>query len=373
MTSLQDRVQSFVSGQQIVEAILHYAQDQQSSDIHIEPLDGCMRVRFRCDGVLVPVCEIPIERLQTITARIKILAHLDIANKIVPQDGRFSWQGLDIRVSTMPTIRGEKIVLRMLDSLRLERRLQTLGMAHRAYTLLMGLLAKRQGLFLISGPTGSGKSTTLYAMLQELDDPSRSIATLEDPVEYGLSGISQSQIHPKQGLYFQNGLRALLRQDPDILVIGEIRDAETAQIAVRAALTGHMVLSTIHTAAAVDVPLRLIDMGVPPYLVADSLLGIMSQRLPRRLCHCKTRDDAQHYQAKGCPVCYQRGYVGRFCLAEVVPVGTALRESIRQQANSSAMAAAAAHDGAMLFAAAMDEALQRGVTDRAELVRVYGL
>lgn len=369
MDSLQDLVRSMVSGQQLIEAILQYAAEQRSSDIHIEPLDTSVRVRLRCDGVLVPVCHIPKERLDTMTARIKILANLDIANKILPQDGRFAWRDFDLRVSTMPTIRGEKTVIRLLETMPQERRLHTLGMASPSYELLRNILQKQRGLFLISGPTGSGKSTTLYAVLQELDQVSLSIATLEDPVEYGISGISQSQIHVKQGLAFHNGLRALLRQDPDILVIGEIRDAETAQIAVRAALTGHMVISTIHTATAVDVPLRLIDMGVPTYLVADALLGIMSQRLPRYLCSCQKQEE----KSTGCALCRQRGYKGRFCLAEVVPVGPHVTQAIRLQEHKEALNVAAKADGALLFAEVMAEAVRQGLTDQAELTRVYGV
>lgn len=250
---------------EIVSELLVYAADSGASDIHIEPMDRAVRIRLRRDGVLMSVGELPAERLDAVTARIKILASLDIANKRLPQDGRFVWpdgrRPIDMRVSTMPTIRGEKTVIRLLDAGQVTLNLDCLGLGDDVAALLRQLTKRSSGLFLYSGATGSGKTTTLYAALQELHRPEVSIATLEDPVEYKLEGVCQSQIHVKSGLEFHNGLRALLRQDPDILVIGEIRDVETARIAIRAALTGHLVFSTLHAASAAEAPIRLIEIS----------------------------------------------------------------------------------------------------------------
>lgn len=373
MLTWEESMRHAASGQQLMETVLQYAVQTKGSDIHIEPLEEQVRVRLRIDGVLMTAGELPKERLHALTTRIKIMANLDIANKITPQDGRFTWKQLDMRVSTMPTIRGEKTVIRILDGTKRGVLLDSLGMNEKAYTLFRRLLQRRQGLLLVSGPTGSGKSTTLYAALQELDDPSLSIATLEDPVEYAVPGISQSQIHVKQGLEFHNGLRALLRQDPDILVIGEIRDAETAQMAVRAALTGHMVLSTVHTATAADVPLRLMDMGIAPYLLAEALIGLTSQRLVRQLCSCAVPDPEGVYRAAGCDACLHRGYVGRICISEVIPVGLTVRKCIRQKEDAMHIADAARKEGAVLFDDAISEALEQGLTDRMEIMRVFGL
>lgn len=243
--------------------------------------------------------------------------------------------------------------------------------------LLRRLTKRSSGLFLYSGATGSGKTTTLYAALQELHRPEVSIATLEDPVEYKLEGVCQSQIHVKCGLEFHNGLRALLRQDPDILVIGEIRDVETARIAIRAALTGHLVFSTLHAASAAEAPIRLIDMGIAPYLVADALIGITSQRLARRLCsRCRRQEQTGSPSAfahQGCGHCFHSGYDGRFCLCEVLPVGEHVKALIRQSGSASAIAGAAALDGAIFTKSLVQRALSEGWTDAEEIGRVYNV
>lgn len=362
-----------VSTQQFVDTVLAYASSCHSSDIHVEPFGNALRIRLRCDGVLMTLGDVPREHLDAITARIKVMAGLDIANKRLPQDGRVAWRHgektLDLRISTMPTVGGEKTVIRLLDGGRTQFRLESLGMDERTVTLLRHIIQRKSGLWLAAGPTGSGKTSTLYAAIQDIVHDSIHIATLEDPVEYLIPGISQSQVNPKQGLFFHNGLRALLRQDPDVLVIGEIRDPETAQIAVRAALTGHAVFSTIHTATAVEVPLRLMDMGVAPYLVAAALQGITAQRLARRLCpFCGT---AHGEEPPGCPQCFHRGYRGRFCLCEIIPVRKAMEEAIRQGANLHTLTQAAAADGAVFLADVAAAAVARGWTTETEIRRIY--
>lgn len=367
---------------EIVAALLAYAADSGASDIHVEPLDHAVRIRLRRDGVLVPAGEMPAERLDAVTARIKILASLDIANKRLPQDGRFVWEdarrSVDMRVSTMPTIRGEKTVIRLLDAGQVTLNLDCLGLGSDAAALLRQLTRRSSGLFLYSGATGSGKTTTLYAALQELHRPEVSIATLEDPVEYKLEGVCQSQIHAKSGLEFSNGLRALLRQDPDILVIGEIRDVETARIAIRAALTGHLVFSTLHAASAAEALVRLMDMGIEPYLVADALIGVTSQHLARRLCrHCRREDHSDGrmpaFVHQGCSQCFYSGYDGRFCLCEVLPVGRHVRTAVRQNGSAAAIEQAAALDGAVFKREVVQQALSQGWTDADEIRRIYNV
>ena len=344
------------SVQEIVDDIIRQAVKQKASDIHIEPVDEGVRIRYRLDGVLCQRQLLPKSLLPKLSARIKVMSHLDIANSRLPMDGRCSWQdfeqAFDLRISTMPTVRGEKIVIRLLESRRNPASLDELIPYDSSRTLLRNLIRHSQGLFVICGPTGSGKTTTLYAALNELDSPEISIATLEDPVEMRIDGFCQSQVHEKAGLGFQNGLRALLRQDPDILVIGEIRDRETAEIAIQAALTGHRVFSTLHTSRAVDVPLRLIDMGLEPYLIAEALLGMASQRLVRRGSLGK-------------------GYQGRFCLCEVVPAGPLVSQAIHDQAGRTALLKAAAGDHAVLMENCIHDAIKAGLTDWEEVNRVY--
>lgn len=295
-----------------VNKLLQDALAAGASDIHIEPMDDAVRIRWRRDGVLCQAGCLHKSSLEKLVSRIKVLAGLDIANRRLPQDGRIVWKDgnrrLDLRVSTLPTVRGEKVVIRILDGQRIPLDLSALGMDDQARRCLERLIRCRQGLIVICGPTGSGKTTTLYAALHEIQDDSVSIATLEDPVEILMEGVSQSQVQAKGGMMFQDGLRALLRQDPDILVVGEIRDSETARIAVRAALTGHVIFSTLHAPSAVEAVIRLTDMGIAPYLAADALAGVVSQRLVRRKTKAGT-------------------YEGRFCLCEVVPAVISARPS----------------------------------------------
>lgn len=339
-----------------LEDLFSQAAAVHASDIHIEPLEKEVQIRWRIDGVLQVAARARKEKLESIISRLKILAELDIANKRLPQDGRVFWQKdgrrLDLRISTLPTLRGEKAVIRILDGQRIPLKLSALGLDPAALALLQQLLLRRQGLILICGPTGSGKTTTLYAALNELKSESVSIATLEDPVEILLEGISQSQVNVKGGLMFPNGLRALLRQDPDILVVGEIRDQETARIAVQGALTGHVILSTLHAPSAVEAAVRLMDMGIEPYLAADALAGVVSQRLVR------------YQKADG-------SYQGRFCLGEVVPVGRQMKEKIREKASAAALQLAAQEDGAVLMEEVISRVLAKKLTDRKEIRRVY--
>lgn len=363
----------------IVDALLSYASRTGVSDIHIEPMDRHGRIRLRRDGVLFTAGEISAERLETVTARVKIMSNLDIAAKRVPQDGRFVWladeRPMDIRVSIMPTIRGEKTVVRLLDSGQMKLDLDCLGLGRDVAALLRKLTRRSSGLFLYSGATGSGKTTTLYAALREINRPEVSIATLEDPVEYKMEGVCQSQIHIKGGLAFQNGLRALLRQDPDILVIGEIRDAETARIAIQAALTGHLVFSTIHAAGAAETPIRLMDMGIEPYLIADALIGITSQRLARRLCRCcreiSKSGDLITYSRQGCVQCLHSGYDGRFCLCEIIPVGENVKMAVRRSGDAAEIKRAAVLDGAIFMDDLTARAVAQGDTDEDEIRRIY--
>lgn len=346
--------QKGMSVQPFVHSLLAQAAEMGASDIHIEPLDRNVRVRFRIDGILQTIGHMETTFLSPVSARIKVMSHMDIANTRLPMDGRCIWKGknhmLDVRVSTMPTVRGEKIVLRLFADHQ-PFHLDELIPYEPSRQLLRRIVRGSQGLFLICGPTGSGKTTTLYALLRELDSPEISIATLEDPVELRVNGFCQSQIHEKGGLAFQNGLRALLRQDPDILVIGEIRDAQTAGIALQAALTGHRVFSTLHTARAVDVPLRLLDMGLEPFLVAEALSGMASQRLARY----RTED----------------GYRGRFCLCEVVRSGPSMRQAVQKREERKKLLEAASKDKAVFMNECIRHALREQLTDEKEIHRIY--
>lgn len=272
----------------IVATILRYAVDGKASDIHIEPTSDKVRIRFRVDGVLIKSLELPIKIHSAVIARIKILSSIRLDEKRKPQDGRFSaaidGHRIDFRVSSLPTYHGEKIVMRILDPDQGIRTFTDLGISEENLAMIRRAVAKPYGIILISGPTGSGKSTTLYAMLQEVDKMGKNVISLEDPVEYSIDGVSQSQVRPEIGYTFAAGLRSVLRQDPDIIMVGEIRDKETAQLAIQAALTGHLVLSTIHTNNAIGVIPRLIDMGVDPYLIAPTIVLAMAQRLVRKIC-----------------------------------------------------------------------------------------
>ena len=333
----------------LINALLTEAVKEGASDIHIEPFENRLVVRFRVDGVLREVLQPQRGLAPLLISRIKVMARLDIAEKRLPQDGRISLRvagrPVDVRVSTLPSGHGERVVLRLLDKQAGRLDLEHLGMAAESREELDRLIHHPHGIILVTGPTGSGKTTTLYAALTRLNDKSRNIMTVEDPIEYYLDGIGQTQVNTKVEMTFARGLRAILRQDPDVVMVGEIRDLETVQIAVQASLTGHLVLSTLHTNTAVGAVTRLRDMGVEPFLLSSSLLGVLSQRLVRLLCpECKrpypaspsearllgAGDDAPPtlYAAAGCSHCNHTGYRGRTGVYELFPVDDAAREMI---------------------------------------------
>lgn len=335
----------------LLNAILAEAIRANASDVHIEPYENQLRIRFRVDGVLSTLFTPKLALANMLVSRIKVMAKLDIAEKRLPQDGRIALKlggrAVDLRVSTIPSSFGERVVLRLLDKSADRLDLVDLGLPDNLQVGVQSLLAKAHGIFLVTGPTGSGKTTTLYAGLTRLNDAERNIMTIEDPVEYNIDGINQTPVNVKADMTFAKGLRAILRQDPDVIMIGEIRDAETAEIAVQASLTGHLVLSTLHTNTAVGAVTRLRDMGVEPFLLASSLVGVLAQRLVRRLCpHCKTAHQAdasecdilgvpsaQIYQPCGCEHCQQTGYQGRMGLYELMIVDDRVRKLIHSDAS----------------------------------------
>ena len=327
----------------LINALITEAIKENASDIHVEPFESRLSIRFRVDGVLREVLEPPRQIASLLVSRIKVMAQLDIAEKRLPQDGRIALKvanrPVDIRVSTLPSGHGERVVMRLLDKQAGRLDLKQLGMGEKVEKNLEGMIQKPHGIILVTGPTGSGKTTTLYAMLSVLNDAKRNILTVEDPVEYDLDGIGQTPVNTKVDMTFAKGLRAILRQDPDVVMVGEIRDNETAQIAVQASLTGHLVLSTLHTNSAVGAITRLQDMGVEPFLLSSTLLGVISQRLVRKLCpECKTvtqldveqvngfdiSGDDVIYQANGCPNCLQTGFRGRTGIYEMIEIDDTL-------------------------------------------------
>ncbi|MBO8159242.1 ATPase, T2SS/T4P/T4SS family [Thermosyntropha sp.] len=333
----------------MVNSILTQAVQGRCSDIHMEPQEEDMRVRFRVDGELYEVLHIPKASEAAVVSRLKIMSSIDIAEKRIPQDGRFNmmFEGreVDFRVSTLPTTYGEKVVLRILDRSSALTRIEQLGLTPQNQEKLLRLARRPHGMLIVTGPTGSGKTSTLYALLNEINSVDKNIITLEDPVEYSLAGINQVQINVRAGLTFASGLRAVLRQDPDIIMVGEIRDNETAELAVKAALTGHLVLSTLHTNSAAGTIARLLDMGIEGFLLSSSLIGIVSQRLVRQLCpNCKQpyvldeemaarlgipeEAGQQFFRPVGCNMCRQIGYQGRTALQEIMPVAAPIKELI---------------------------------------------
>lgn len=335
----------------LLNAILAEAIRASASDVHIEPFENQLRIRFRVDGRLNTVLTPKPGIGSMLVSRIKVMARLDIAEKRLPQDGRIALKlggrAVDLRVSTIPSSFGERVVMRLLDKSAGRLNLQQLGLDAPRQEGIQKVLDKPHGIFLVTGPTGSGKTTTLYAGLSRLNDAQRNIMTVEDPVEYHIDGISQTQVNSKANMTFAKGLRAILRQDPDVVMIGEIRDMETAEIAVQASLTGHLVLSTLHTNTAVGAITRLRDMGIEPFLLSSSLVGVLAQRLVRSLCpHCKQAHQADSaecatleveqatiYQAVGCDQCQHTGYQGRMGLYEMVVVDDEVRQMIHSNAS----------------------------------------
>lgn len=342
----------------LLNALFTQAVKEQASDIHIEPYENHLSIRFRIDGILREVLQPQRTVAPLLASRIKVMARLDIAEKRLPQDGRISLRianrPVDIRVSTLPAQYGERVVLRLLDNQTGRLNLPQLGLSLADQARLGQLITKPHGIILVTGPTGSGKTTTLYAALSQLNNRQRNILTIEDPIEYYLEGVGQTQVNPKIEMSFARGLRAILRQDPDVVMIGEIRDLETAQIAVQASLTGHLVLSTLHTNSAIGTVTRLLDMGVEPFLLASSLLAVLAQRLVRVLCpHCKQphspdaterallspEDHAEDapiiYQARGCEQCHKTGYRGRIGIYELIALNDILRQLIHDGASEA--------------------------------------
>jgi general secretion pathway protein E len=343
----------------LLNALFTQAIKQQASDIHIETYENRVLVRNRIDGVLQEVLEIQRAIAPLVISRVKVMAKLDIAEKRIPQDGRISLRigghNIDVRVSTLPSNHGERVVLRILDKKAAQLDLNLLGMPQSTSKAIRRMIAEPHGIILLTGPTGSGKTTSLYAMLTELNQVTRNILTIEDPIEYDLAGIGQTQVNTKVQMTFAKGLRAILRQDPDVVMIGEIRDLETAEIAVQASLTGHLVLSTLHTNSAVGALTRLRDMGVESFLLSSSIVGLIAQRLVRKLCpHCKVphqlRDDerelmglsftidiTQVFEPLGCDLCNNLGYRGRTGIYELISIDETLRGMIHRNEDISAL------------------------------------
>ena len=378
---------------QLVDALLQQALQQRASDIHIEPAAQGLRVRFRVDGMLREKELLPLDLQAAVVSRIKLLSALDIAEKRLPQDGRWrvqtEKQEFDVRVSTLPVQGGEKAVLRILPFRGMQRNIETLGFSKDALQRYRLLYKKPQGMILMTGPTGSGKTTTLYATLAELNQPESNLVSIEDPVELQLAGMNQVQVNTKAGLTFATALRAILRQDPNIIMVGEIRDAETADAAVRAAMTGHLVFSTLHTNDAAGAIARLLDLGVPPFLVATSLLGVVAQRLVRLVCQeCRQPYLPEEHTAEqlllknapegknsfvkgcGCKACGQTGYRGRQAIYEVMPVTPRLRQLIQQRAAAYEIAAAAREEGMQSMSEDGVAKAAVGLTSLSEIARV---
>lgn len=377
----------------LVEAVLNRAIADRASDLHIEPMEGNTRVRERIDGVLRQTAEIPRELHEAVVARIKIMSNLDIAEKRAPQDGRIAYriggQDYDLRVSTYPSVHGEKVVLRILEKSTERFDLQKLGLEESVLTQLKRVIERPYGMLIVCGPTGSGKTTTLYAALSHLNTPERNIITIEDPVEYQLPGITQANVNTRAGLTFATGLRAILRQDPDVVLVGEIRDRETAVIAVEAALTGHMVFSTLHANEAAGAPGRLIEMGVEPFLLASALVGVLSQRLVRLLCkECREPVEPDPelltrlrltpqmvqghtlYAGRGCHRCQFTGYRGRRAIVELMEVNDAIRHHITHHQPTTVIRESAIQNGMVpLYRDALRLVL-RGETSLEEVLRV---
>ncbi|KTC22397.1 MULTISPECIES: type II secretion system ATPase GspE [Pseudomonas] len=361
----------------MINALLTQAAGDEASDIHIEPFETHSVVRYRVDGTLRDVVS-PRKALHAaLVSRIKIMAQLDIAEKRLPQDGRIALRvagrPIDIRVSTVPTGHGERVVMRLLDKQAGRLQLETLGMAPALLARLDVLIRQPHGIVLVTGPTGSGKTTSLYAALARLDASVSNILTVEDPVEYDLPGISQIQVNARIDMTFAVALRAILRQDPDIIMIGEIRDLETAQIAVQASLTGHLVLATLHTNDAVSAVNRLLDMGVEPFLLASALLGVLAQRLVRRLCpHCRQPDPNApgQFRPHGCANCNHTGYSGRTGIHELFCIDDPIRGLIHQGADEQALRAAARQAGMLSMREDGQRWVDSGSTAVEEILRV---
>jgi len=376
----------------LVNLIFSIAVKDRASDIHVQPLENELRVRFRIDGLLYDMYKPPKRAQNAIVSRIKVMAGLDVAEKRLPQDGRIlirvNDSETDVRVSIIPSAYGEQVVMRLLDRSATMIGLGDLGMEPELEKVMVSLITRPQGVFLITGPTGSGKTTSLYAMLQFINTPEKNILTIEDPVEYVLPGIGQMQVNPKIQLDFARGLRSFLRQDPDVIMVGEIRDQETARIAIQAALTGHLVFSTLHTNDSATALTRLVDMGIEPYLLTSAVTAILAQRLVRKLClHCKevyrpsefetellkgyiNGEDSIIYKGKGCPECLNTGYMGRVAVFELLQLDSTIRQMVQDRRSSEEIKTTAIGRGMVTLRRHGIEKALTGMTSLSEIIRV---
>ena len=373
----------------LVNSVIKQAIKYEASDIHFEPFENDIRIRYRIDGQLIEGLLLRKSAHSAIVTRIKILSDLNIAERRIPQDGRMEFEVseklLDLRISILPTIYGEKVVIRLLDRSKKALEIEELGLSKTDQNKFRDIISNPNGIFLVTGPTGSGKTTTLYSILTELNDIGKNIITVEDPVEYRINGINQVQVNRKAGLTFASGLRSILRQDPDIIMIGEIRDSETAQIAVRAAITGHLVLSTVHTNDTSSTISRLIDMGIEPYILSSSIIGIHAQRLVRKICvNCKTiyipnkdeaiflgiTSDTKLYKGKGCMYCKNTGYKSRLPIHEVLKVNNEMKNMISSNQTSENIEKQAIKDGMSTLKSSARELVLSGQTTVEEIINV---
>ncbi len=377
----------------LVNLILFQAVKERASDIHIEPFQKELKVRYRIDGILYQRLDPPKRYQSAIISRLKVMAKLDIAEKRLPQDGRIpikiADKDIDIRVSIIPTTFGERVVLRLLDKQSLLLGMEEIGLAPDQHQTLQDLISRSNGILLVTGPTGSGKTTTLYAALSQINSPDKNIITIEDPVEYQLWGIGQIQVNPKIGLTFAHGLRSILRHDPDVILVGEIRDAETAEIAIQAALTGHLVFSTLHTNDAASAATRLVDMEIEPFLVASVVRAIVAQRLIRVICpECKEGyvpepallqqaaiapeqlNGGKVYRGRGCPACSETGYRGRTGIYEILLVSETIRQLIMKKADSGTIGCQAVGEGMRTLRQDGARKIIQGITTLEEVLRV---
>ena len=361
----------------LLNSLLSEAVRAGASDIHLEPFENKMLARLRIDGILTEIASLSAKLAPYLVSRVKVMARLDIAETRLPQDGRLSLtlgeKNYDVRVSTLPIRYGERVVMRLLDKDSVQYDLADLGMTSELRKVFESTLKEPNGIILVTGPTGSGKTTTLYAALEILNETERNIMTVEDPIEYALHGVSQTQVNNKIGMTFASGLRSILRQDPDIVMVGEIRDRETAEIAVQASLTGHIVLSTVHTNSASSAVTRLVDMGIENYLLASSLKLVLAQRLVRRLCSsCKTQDESGEYHPVGCDQCQNNGYRGRVGIYEILSVDENIRSMLARGADEQEIEAYAFSKTQKLSDAGY-ALVQAGETTKAEIIRVARL
>lgn len=376
----------------LVDQLLAHALEHRASDIHIEPHRHGLRVRFRIDGLLYEHQELPQDVAAQVVTRIKILAHINIAQKRIPQDGKLTInllgdRSVDVRVATFPSIEGEKLVLRLLRREHEVNALDQLGMSPQLLQLFSGLIGRTSGFFLVTGPTGSGKTTTLYTALSALNSSEQNIVTLEDPVEYHIDGLVQGNIHPEAGFTFERGVRAILRQDPDIVMVGEIRDAQTAQVAIEAALAGHAMFSTLHTGNAPGALTRLVDMGIEPFLLNAAVSGILAQRLVRKICESCRQEYAPStadqkmlaklgaplqtlYRGAGCKECLGLGHKGRIGIFELLVMSNDVRELLMQRAIRDKLYAQACADGMQPMVLDGIEKVKNGIVSLQEVVRV---